>query len=80
MPRQLTSSELVRIYACLKACWVCGAKRGEPCVSRKGKKWKNSGHAGRCGFHDIKKGTPLHEAFQKLKAQILNQEEVVGHE
>lgn len=78
----MTTDERNRVYCCLIACEACGAQRGERCVSRKGKEWKNSHHAGRSPFgRGARWRKPeLLKQYNKLIQQIENQKEVIGHE
>jgi len=80
----LTQSDRARLYAVMLDCpySTCGARRGEFCESKNGKVWEKSWH-GQRGYmtqyyrrHDPK----FNERYEKLRRQIVDQREVVGHE
>jgi len=84
MPAPLTQEERTRLYCCFSACPQCGAERGEYCkpTARNRKVWTKGYHwmrGPRARFHG--RLTPERKReYERLKAQIVGQREVVGHE
>lgn len=82
----LTQSERTRLYCVFKACPTCGAHRGELCRVGRGKVWRNGYHwmrgpfSNRCGGIGLESRRAYRVRYEKLKKQILDQREILGHE
>lgn len=69
MVASMTQEERTRVYCCVMACPHCGAKRGEFCVSKRGKVWTKGFHADRSP--GTRARNPLRPLYLRLKAQVL---------
>ena len=88
MAAQLTQLERTRVYVAFKACPTCGAHRGEMCFKlsrlgvripyRQGYHWTRGPYTRRYPLDDNWEKEKAR--YQKLRQQILDQREVIGHE
>lgn len=80
----MTAEERTRLYCCLKPCRICGAQRGEYCKAGRGpyrgKVWTRGYHWPRGPFADGRPGPVMRARYNKLKSQMIDQGEIVGHE